>query len=950
MKPLRRCLIACLMLLVGACASAQEDDSPLGENDAGAPAVLSLTFDHQGGLQASLSLPRSATKSDALPTLLAQSLHCPQQALGRPDSSEHDFPDLQENWSAARRERYRKQMADFNRRLLSGRCSQALVRHDQLLSGDFDFTAVIPELQRIGVDQLSVYVVTPQAQFREYTQTNLVHDPVIQSNSLLYRIPVEENSKPLSLHLAYGFRAVDLHQAIAILAGFIVLPVLMTLWMRRRALTLAKVDAAAAWFGFSRALNWVVLGTSLLWLTSGFGARQRLQDWFGSQGFSVWPAAVIDIAIAIIPAWLPYFLCIALTYPVHKQLRGTQWTRREFLLRQWVLLGATALPLMILLCAVGLMKDRPEFAVGLFFLSFLVLQTLQFVKFRITKELPQPLTTGELRDRIFGMAGRLGVSVQQIFILPAGKGQIANAYAAGNRIVMFTDYLLEHLNKREVDGIAAHELAHLRHKHPGSRVLVFLAAIFLPLYFTWLTRAVTGLAASPAEFLAGSAGGAKLVSAWWKAMSIFEHWSQRDFFLLMVGLSGFYFFSRYCENVADAAAVRLTGDAEAQITGLLKVSRLNLIPIRWGKMSESWLTHPSTVRRAHRMARVGGLAPGRLQEILREYDSQGSTPKVAPPENRYVVPQASDPEKVRVALRNRTRAQGKLWLNLAVYVVPIALISLLIRRMHWSASVEALAYFGGIAIVSVLVTLSGVWLGESGKGREKRRLIQHFEREYVPAGQPEDIVVGFAPGPHPRIYGTQYHWDIGFLILSKDRLQFVGEQVKFSFTRSEIDGVVIARGGPGWWKFERIYIRWKIVDGQNGIFNLNSLEPGSVWHSNEQVRALYQEIEQWRQQSMQYLEVRPELAGLKKLDLGQVTSISPAKLGSFAMNLRVLFLLVPMAMGVSMLVHAEMWYLIASMLALRLVQSIPYWRYRDRVPAFSGRFETTPKARSAVQA
>lgn len=938
------------MLLLAACTGAQEDDSLFGDNDADAPAVLSLTFDHQGGLQASLSLPQSATNSDALPTLLARSLHCPQQALGRPDSPEYGFPDLQKNWSAARRERYRKQMADFNRRLLSGHCSQALVQHDQLLSGDFDFTAVIPELQLVGVDQLSVYVVTPKAQFREYTQTNLLHDPVIHSNSLLYRIPVGENSKPLSLHIAYGFRAADLHRAIAILAAFIILPVLLTLWMRRRALALAKVDAAAAWFGFSRTLNWVVLGASLLWLTSGFGARQMFQDWVATQGFSVWPAAVIDVAVAIIPAWLPYFLCIALTYPVHKQLRGAQWTRREFLLRQWVLLGATGLPLMILLCAVGLMKDRPKFAVGLFFLSFLVLQTLQFVKFRITKELPQPLTTGELRDRIFAMAGRQGVSVQQIFILPAGKGQIANAYAAGNRIVMFTDYLLEHLNKREVDGIAAHELAHLRHKHPGSRVLAFMAVIFLPLYFTWLTRTVTGLAASPVEFLTTSAVGTKLVSAWWKALSIFEQWSQRDFFLLMVGLTGFYFFSRHCENVADAAAVRLTGDAEAQITGLLKVSRLNLIPIRWGKMSESWLTHPSTVRRAHRMARVGGLAPGRLQEILQEYDSQGSTAEVVPPEDRYTVPPTGDPEKVRVALQNRTRTQGKLWLNLAVYVFPIALISLLIQRMHWSPSVEALAYLSGIVIASVLVTLSGVWLGESGKEREKRRLIEHFEREHIPAGKPEDIVVGFAPGPHPRLYGTHYHWDSGFLILSKDRLQFVGEQVKFSFTRSEIDAVVIARGGPSWWKFERVYVRWKTEDGQNGIFNLNSLEPGSVWNSNDQVQDLYEKIERWRQQSTQHPEVRPELAGLKKLDLGQVTSISPAKLGSFGVNLRVLFLLVPMAAGISMLMRAEMWYLIASMIALRLIQSIPYWRYRDKVPTFSQSFETTPKARSAVQA
>ena len=36
----------------------------------------------------------------------------------------------------------------------------------------------------------------------------------------------------------------------------------------------------------------------------------------------------------------------------------------------------------------------------------------------------------DLRDRVFALAAQAGVKVQQVYILPAGKGRMANAFAA----------------------------------------------------------------------------------------------------------------------------------------------------------------------------------------------------------------------------------------------------------------------------------------------------------------------------------------------------------------------------------------------------------------------------------------------------------------------------------------------------------------------------------------
>ena len=948
--PRWRLWLSTLLVLTALSAWAQDDDDLFGENlNSHVSANLSLNFDRHGGVAVRLNLPHDASSSDALPGLLGQALHCPPGALKRPDQTDDPFPHFAKNWSTAKKERYRKQLEAINAHLVKDDCPAALAENGSLLQGDFDYSAVAAELQRMGVDQLTIYVNLPQTQFRDYSQSNLVHGPWRSETSLLYLIPLTASSKPAIFHLTYGFRRADLYRAVCVLAAFIVLPVLVTLWLRHGALASAKVDAAGAWFRFFRTLNWLVNGAMLLWITSGFGARRALQDWIAGLHLSTWKVATADVAVTIVPAFLVYFLCVALSYPLHAQLRGSRWTRPEFLARQLVTVGAQAVPLMLLLSGLGILHKQPDVSIVLIVVSLAALQILQVVKMRLVKELPQPLTTGDLRDRVFALAAKMGVKVQQIFVLPAGKGQVANAYAAKNRIVMFTDYLLEHLSKREVDAIAAHELAHLRFKHPGKRGAVLIAAILLPYYFTWLVGVLLGLLTIPFGLL-GDVAGARLTMWLWRGVGVFERWSQRDFALLMLGMTVFYFVSRHFENVADAAAVRLTGDPEAQITGLLKVNRLNLTPIQWGKASESWLTHPSTVRRAHRIAAAGGLPPERLEQILQHYAAQESSATVVPAEDCYAVPPPGDAEKLRLAVRDRARAQVKIWAHYAVYVLPLALVSMVVRKAQLEGSVALLAYLAGLVATAGILTLTGVWLGEAGRNADKKRLKRLFERDRVAVGREDDTFVGYAPGPFPRIFGTRYHWDAGFLVLAKDRMQFVGEQVRFSLPASEVDRVVLSRGGPSWWKFERIYVRWKRPDGSNGIFNLNCLEPGSVWQTRARVRALCRRLSDWHQGVKAYPEVRPELADTPPLEVRQVTSLSPAKLGGWGTNLRILLTLLPLAIGVGVLTHADIPYLCGSVIALRLYQSVPYWRYRDVVPVFPQRTDGSSRARGVSAA
>src|SRR5262249_16941333 len=142
--------------------------------------------------------------------------------------------------------------------------------------------------------------------------------------------------------------------------------------------------------------------------------------------------------------------------------------------------------------------------------------------------------------------------------------------------------------------VVAHELGHLR-KQPPGKVLGLLLGVFLS--FVVASVFVAGLGAEyfrwlPALPLAGVLG--VLVLSTWR--------------------------SRRWERIADAEAVTLTGDAEALITALLAIARLNAPPLRWSWWEEHVITHPSTLRRVEAIARQGGVSPERLRQLLEEED------------------------------------------------------------------------------------------------------------------------------------------------------------------------------------------------------------------------------------------------------------------------------------------------------------------------------------------
>jgi len=196
------------------------------------------------------------------------------------------------------------------------------------------------------------------------------------------------------------------------------------------------------------------------------------------------------------------------------------------------------------------------------------------------------LKTGELRNRALGMAKQTGVLIDHVFMVPAGKGHLTNAFGMSNAIGL-TDSRGKYLTKPQVDYVIAHELGHIKLKHGRKHLLLVLTifSIMTVLLFR-LSRYAPSL----------------------------KPVAQVTVIFGFLGTS--YFFSRKFEYAADEFAVEFTGDPEIAIRALSRLRNVNEVPAQHSRFSELFMTHPSYKRRVDAICNVGNISARQLDRIL----------------------------------------------------------------------------------------------------------------------------------------------------------------------------------------------------------------------------------------------------------------------------------------------------------------------------------------------
>jgi Zn-dependent protease with chaperone function len=79
-----------------------------------------------------------------------------------------------------------------------------------------------------------------------------------------------------------------------------------------------------------------------------------------------------------------------------------------------------------------------------------------------------------------------------------------------------------------------------------------------------------------------------------------------------------YSFSRSCEYEADRIAVEVTNDPDSGIRAITRLYRVSDAPVRPGRLTELFQTHPSLFRRVEAIGRAASFPADRLKRTFEQ--------------------------------------------------------------------------------------------------------------------------------------------------------------------------------------------------------------------------------------------------------------------------------------------------------------------------------------------
>jgi Zn-dependent protease with chaperone function len=639
-----------------------------------------------------------------------------------------------------------------------------------------------------------------------------------------WSLPVEGFIGPLIRFAPFGW----------LLAGLVI-----TLVLRSKALRRCTEDYTNVWHRFRRSQTsmWTSLWLGWLVLIPLCGTNTPVFDALRSlPGALLVPAEVV---FYVLPPALAVSGCWWLSYPVYARVSGPRWTAAE-LFRQgfWERLSWFA-PLVLAATAVGTLVDgdyRPAFLLIIVAWSARRYAAEQWN--RATGVDFRAVTTGDLKERAYGLANRAGVVLRTLYVVPTGRWREANAAAAPNQDIWLTDQLLRKFSRREVDTVIAHEIGHLSRQNrdwlnpvPATAELIgaLLVGGVLPLiYYPFL---VDRHSPDPWRWFP------LILAAIWCCYQL--NWGLR---------------LRRREFVADSDAMELTQDPEAMIASLAKLARLGGESLDEARWPSPFATHPPMRQRIELIAQKGAVSRQRLGELL---ETQATDPDL------YSLPAEISAEEPLCTSRYKTAHVKREWmLWLGALSLPSTIAACLVApdaglQVRWAVAL------GGASTTLALAALVYWGLGSIGQADLRRCCGERLERGGLWPQEAGGLFVRLAPAPTPRLYEGWSFWDVGFLVLTDGQLVFLGERTRFVVRRDHIAGLWLGQGLPSWPPLPRLCVSWQDNErNTTGSFSVWPAEVRFSWRMRVATAKLADMVQRWHQNSENWPPCPPALGAL----------------------------------------------------------------------------------------
>ena len=690
-----------------------------------------------------------------------------------------------------------------------------VIRSGLIQSGQLDPTPLAAFLRSNGVSDMNIEVRLTTRGAPIATCSNARRLPqkapkgrraaqnAARRKSVVYAVAMSTASPTAPLSFRLGYENGFVWRVVAITLAIFIAPFLAMFGFRFALLNALRrgesAESASAvrvlkerlWFGLFRYLQFSTLAFALVWLIGLMFVRPtNLLEW-AMGNWNVELRNIISVSANILPIIVIPTVMMVMARPLYSRLRGLQLTVGDMLLQSGAIYLFLLLPVAFLMLAYSSLSDHRFFdyvvylsgvreeggsvlaALGknnapLRWLGWLALAGAtqwilgQFIGMSHSAP-PVQLTAGELHDRADELAAKAGIKLKRFLYLNTGRLQMANAFALGGNQIGLTDRILSESSRAEIDGIIAHELAHLKHRH-AQRKLLFYAAL----------------------------GGSMIVCG--VGMTVFARivhlppdlWNRSYVYIapfaVVIGVALELWLSRRWEKVADTEAIRMTGDPEGLILGLARLRRLSGMPMDWGRWNEKMLTHPSMRNRIRYLTEAGALSPEAVENLIAQADFD----RPAPADERYALPAdiTTDTTLYSAPLRQRNAFRSNLLILVALIAVPLAFAFVaehfFAENLLTAIGIYVLGALGSALSYLFLIRWRNLAAARSLVGPLRTRLGQ---RESMPR---DAVFIGIAPGGMIRLYHGSPDWDIGFLCLEGDTLRFTGERSYLRIPREEI--------------------------------------------------------------------------------------------------------------------------------------------------------------------